>query len=247
MKKKYSFLIVLAVSVSLSVVNCRNVTHTSSNTADDKVISDERTVGPFEGIGLAASADIKLVQGSPQKVVVEGAAEDVEKIVTEVEGSKLKITTKHGTWHLGKVTCLITMENIKELSISGSGSIMAEKAISVNDLELGISGSGDITLADVTRAAEVESHISGSGTITLSGKAEAKKHEVHISGSGDVKSEKFHAQDAEVHISGSGNCNLAVSGKLQVRVSGSGDVYYTGKPVIDASISGSGKLKETTF
>lgn len=247
MRTMYIILFVLIGGFSLSAINCKDVTSNYSSSRDDKVIQEERKVEKFDGIGLSTSGDVKLVQGTPQKVVVEGAASDVEKIETVVEGSKLKIKTKHGSWHIGKVTYYITMENVKDLSISGSGSIIADNAVSADDLTFGISGSGNILLADLKAVNNVESHISGSGSITVSGKTQAKKHEIHISGSGDVIASQLQTQDANVHISGSGNCKLAVSNRLEVRVSGSGDVYYSGKPVIDASISGSGKLKETTF
>jgi len=247
MRTAYILLFALIGSVSLSAINCKDLTINYSSSRDDKVIQEERKVGTFDGIGLSTSGDVKLIQGSPQKVVLEGAPSDLEKIETEVDGSKLKIKTKHGSWHIGKVTYYITMENIKELSISGSGSIIADNAVSVHDVSLSISGSGNILLADVKTANNIESHISGSGSITVSGNTQAKKHEIHISGSGDVIASKLQAEAADVHISGSGNCKLAVSGRLEVRVSGSGDVYYSGKPVVDASISGSGKLKETTF
>lgn len=247
MRTFYILLLFISGTLSLSAINCKDVTSNTFSTKDDKVIQEERKVSSFDGIGLSTSGDVKLVQGSPQKVVLEGAASDLEKIETVVEGSKLKIRTKSGTWHVGKVTYYITVENIKELSISGSGSIVADQAVKLSDASFHISGSGNIHLANVKTADNLESHISGSGSITLAGDASSKRHEVHISGSGDVLAGKLQVQEGDIHISGSGNCKMAVSGKLQVRVSGSGDVYYSGKPVIDASISGSGKLRETTF
>ena len=247
MRTQYIILFVLIGSLSISAINCKDVTSNYSSSRNDKVIQEERKVEKFEGIGLSGSGDVKLIQGSPQKVIVEGAAADIEKIETVVEGSKLKIKTKRGSWHIGKLTYYITTENVKDLSISGSGSIIADNSIIADGLALSISGSGNILLADLKAVNEVESHISGSGSITVSGKTQAKKHEIHISGSGDVFASQLQTQDADVHVSGSGNCKLVVSNRLEVRVSGSGDVYYSGKPIIDASISGSGKLKETTF
>jgi hypothetical protein len=245
MRTLYVTFFILIGSLSLSAVHCKDLP--KNTTKDDKVIQEERKVETFDAIGLSTSGDVKLVQGSPQKVVVEGSAGDLEKIVTVVEGGKLKLKTKPGSWHIGKITYYITVENIKNLSISGSGSIISDNAIHAESLGLEISGSGSILLADLTAISSIGSHISGSGSIKVSGKGQAKKQEIHISGSGAVISNQLQVQNAEVHISGSGNCKVAVSDRLEVKVSGSGDVYYTGKPVIEASISGSGKLKETTF
>lgn len=248
MRTLYIVMLVIIGVVSMSAINCKDVgNNTYSSTRDDKVIQEERKVETFTGIGLTTSGNVILVQGSPQKVVVEGAASDVEKIVTEVEGRKLKLKTKPGSWRMGKVTFYITMENIDDLSISGSGSIKAEGTVNAGDLDLGISGSGDIYLADLKSANNVNTHISGSGTIKLAGRTQAKKLEVHNSGSGDIYASELQVQDANIRISGSGNCKVNVTGRLEVRVSGSGSVYYTGRPVIDASVSGSGKVKEMSM
>lgn len=240
MRTIYITLFILIGAFSLSAINC-NVS-TSSSQQDDKTTKKEvRTVEKFDGIGLGISADVKLTQGSPQNVTIEGSAKDLEKIVTELDGSTLKIGTKPGSWHVNKVTIYITMESVKNLQLSGSGSIVAQNAITADNLELHISGSGSLEIADL-KAANINSHVSGSGSIKLSGKG-SEKHEVNISGSGDVIANELSTKDVDIHISGSGDCKVNATDKLVARVSGSGDVYYSGKPQIDANVSGSGKIK----
>jgi hypothetical protein len=243
MKKFYIILFVLIGTVSLSAINC-NISSSYSHQDDGSIKKEVRTVDKFDGIDLATSADIKLTQGSPQSVTLEGRAKDLEKIVTEIKGSNLRIDTKSGSWNVKKITIYITVENINELHISGSGSIVAQNQINTNNLSLHISGSGSLEIGDL-KALNINSHISGSGSVKLSGKsAEVKQHEVHISGSGDVVANELQTQTVDVHISGSGGCKVNASDKLVARISGSGCVYYSGKPVIDASVSGSGKVKE---
>ena len=236
--------IILIGTLSLTAFNC-NVSTSSSSRQDDKFKKDVRTVEKFDGIALGISADVKLTQGSPQSITIEGNANDLEKIITETDGSTLKIRAKPGSWHMNKVTVYITMESVKNLHISGSGSVIAQNTISTDNLELHISGSGSLEISDL-KAGSISSHISGSGKIKLSGKS-AERHEIHISGSGDVLANELLTQNVDVHISGSGNCKINASTKLSARVSGSGDVYYSGKPLIDASVSGSGKIKEMSL
>jgi hypothetical protein len=238
--------IILIGTLSLTAFNC-NISTSSSSRQDDKFKKDVRTVEKFDGIGLGISADVKLTQGSPQNVTIEGNANDLEKIITEIDGSTLKIRSKPGSWHMNKVTVYITMESVKNLHISGSGSVIAQNTISTDNLDLHISGSGSLEISDL-KAGSISSHISGSGKIKLSGKSAAtQRHEIHISGSGDVLASELLTQNVDVHISGSGNCKINASTKLSARVSGSGDVYYSGKPLIDASVSGSGKIKEMSL
>ncbi len=242
MKKFYVILLAMIATVSLSAVNC-NVTSSSSQQDDGAQKKEVRTVDKFDGIDLGASADIKLTQGTPQSITIEGRAKDVDKIITETDGSNLKIRTKSGSWNMNKVTIYITVENVKELNVSGSGSIVAQTAINGNDLAFHVSGSGSIAMSDL-KAVNLSSHISGSGSIKLSGKGVTKMHEMHISGSGDVTVNELPTEEVSVHISGSGDCKVNASNKLVARVSGSGNVYYSGKPVVDANVSGSGKIKE---
>jgi hypothetical protein len=245
MRTIYIVLFVLIATISLSAINC-NVNNSSSlSSQDDKTLKkEERKVEKIDAISMGIAADVKLSQGSPQSIVIEGAARDLEKIITETDGSKLKIRTRPGTWHINKVKIYITMENLKELNISGSGSVNAESPINATDLDLSVSGSGNIEISELS-VTNLKSHISGSGSIMLSGKnTEVKSHEMHISGSGDIDVAKLPTQEADIHISGSGNCKVMASNKLIARVSGSGNVYYTGKPVIDARVSGSGKIRE---
>lgn len=249
MRTIYIILCVLIATVSLSAINCDYDTSSSKsfsrdNKEDKTVKKEERTVEKFNAVGMGISADVKLTQGSPQSLVIEGAVKDLEKIITETDGSTLKIKSKPGSWHVGKVTVYITMEEVKELKISGSGSIVANSAVNTDELYMSVSGSGSINISELT-AAILHSHISGSGSIDLAGKgAETKSHDIHISGSGDLSVPELPTQDINVHISGSGNCKVMASNKLTARVSGSGDVYYKGKPVVDAKVSGSGKIKE---
>jgi hypothetical protein len=245
MKKFYVILLVILGTISLSAVNC-NVSSSSSQQDDGTQKKEVRTVDKFDGIDLGTSADVKLTQGTPQSVTIEGRARDVEKIITEIDGSNLQIRTQSGSWNMKKVTIYITMEHVKELHVSGSGSIVAQTPINGNNLAFHVSGSGSIEIGNL-KAANLSSHISGSGSIKLSGKEETKMHEMHISGSGDVNVTELPTQEVTVHISGSGDCRVNASNKLVARVSGSGSVYYSGKPVVDANVSGSGKIKEISM
>jgi len=242
MKTFNIFLLVIIGTLSISATNC--IISPSTSSKDDKDVKKEvRTVEKFTGIDLSVSADVKLSQGTSQKVEIEASTSDLEKIITEKEGSKLVIKTKPGTWHVGRVIVYVTMEQINDLSISGSGSINNETPIVANKLRLDISGSGSILISDL-KAEEISSEVSGSGSIKLSGKEQVSMHKMEVSGSGDIYVNELKTADVNVNISGSGTCKVFATEKLRVDVSGSGDVYYVGKPVINADVSGSGKVKE---
>jgi hypothetical protein len=209
----------------------------------DEPKKEERSVAPFTKIGMGISADVFYTQETPQKLVLEGSAKDLEKITTEVKDGKLKISIKSSSnGNINKVKIYISSAQLEEAALSGSGNIMAEGSVKSESFRAAVSGSGNITFKNL-HAKTVETAISGSGDITLAGSEVAEKASVAISGSGDINLENFVSADVEVAIAGSGDCLLNVEKTLNCAISGSGDVGYKGKPVVNAKVSGSGKVR----
>jgi len=203
---------------------------------------DERTVGKFTGIDLGVSANLYIKQESPQKVVLVGDEDILEMIKTEVEGSNLRIRRKDWIFgHNKKIDIYISVPQINELNVSGSGNIEAETPIKSNNLEMKISGSGDIIINDL-KVSNVKAKISGSGNLSLDGKEIIQNFELYISGSGELKAETLTVNSYKVNVSGSGSARIKAKNEIEARISGSGKVLYYGQPKIDAEISGSGKV-----
>ena len=132
----------------------------------------------------------------------------------------------------------ITIPEIRELTIAGSGEIFGENVFLVEDAELRISGSGNMDLA--MEGDDFEVAITGSGNIKLEGLAD--ELDIKITGSGDIAAFKLDALRARIEITGSGNAEVQVQDELDVKISGSGDVRYKGTPSLDINISGSGRV-----
>lgn len=243
MQKKNFFVYLLLFLMSLSINGgCQAQTgNRDKSTAGNK--TETRNVSSFSSLDLSISANVYLKQGGPQSVVLEGDAGDLEKIETEVSGSELRIKTKPGRWNIGKITVYITMQDVKDLNISGSGSIKAETAVKTNNISLVISGSGNINLPELS-AREVSCVISGSGNISYAGPSQADNSKIVVTGSGNVNAEGLSAKDARVTITGSGDCKVNASENLNVQITGSGSVFYKGKALINANVTGSGKVRQ---
>lgn len=205
---------------------------------------ETRTVGAFTSVGLGGSMKVVLRQGSPQKVEVQGDAEDLAHLETIVTNNKLRINTKKQSgmsWYnlKGNVTVYVTMPVIKGLSVGGSGTIKAADAIKAANLDLAVSGSGGIQLTSVT-ADKISSSLSGSGTIQAAGVA--PEQAISVSGSGGVQAAKLQSKTCSVSISGSGDCRVQATQLLEASIVGSGEVYVTGNPVVKSSVVGSGRV-----
>lgn len=192
----------------------------------------------FDGIGLRISANVFITQGPIFEVRAEGQA----NVIRELE-----LDVRNGFWEIDFDRCIrneddlrifITMPNITELQISGSGDIFGENIFIVDDVDLRISGSGDMDLA--LEGDDINTIISGSGDMRLEGIADDIS--IQISGSGDVFAFGLAGSSADIDIRGSGDAEVFVSSALDVRISGSGDVFYKGDPIIDSRINGSGEI-----
>ena len=114
--------------------------------------------------------------------------------------------------------------------------------ITVADIrDIRVSGSGDIQ-ADKLDGAELSARVAGSGNIRLSGRADNLT--LAISGSGNLDAGALQAKSATVSVSGSGNATVNATDTLDASVNGSGDIRYLGAPKLTPQISGSGSIKK---
>jgi hypothetical protein len=204
-----------------------------------EVISETREVSSFHSIRLSVNGEVTVIQGKEQSLVIRADDDVIPRLRTRVKNGTLVISSVGGIRRSAQLEIDIVMEEIKGLSISGSGTITVSDRIKADDVSLKISGSGDIFLE--LDASDINTKISGSGKINLSGTV--KSHTIDISGSGDTKAFDLLTDTTTVKISGSGDCMVNVSENLDVKISGSGDVEYKGSPKVNFKGSGSGTVK----
>ncbi|HRG09588.1 MAG TPA: head GIN domain-containing protein [Cyclobacteriaceae bacterium] len=226
---------------------------------------ETRNVDTFTKLNFRVPGKLYLRQGNEQKVVLEGPKEVLEKIETEVSGSRLSIgrESEWRSWNWDsndRIIVYVTVKNIEGISVSGSGNLIGEGVIKAGDLALAVSGSGSMEI-EVNASGYMEANVSGSGNIRVKGNCRAV--ESKVSGSGKVMLASTITERAEMNVSGSGRiiasgtakeirATISGSGEVQaadlevekceVRISGSGDVEINVKQALDATISGSGSV-----
>ena len=240
MKNYYLFKFAIA---GLSIFMLASWT-TTYQPADHDDTKDVRQVGNFVYMSLETSCDIVLTQGSGCSVELEGDKDDIEKIITEVSDNKLIIKQKNHCFNIShKVTVYITMQQIKGLSVAGSGDITSDSRINSNELNLSVSGSGSINLADLL-VKKMSTSVTGSGNIKTAGKSNADELNIVITGSGNYNGENLGFEKINATITGSGSAKVYALEELKTNVIGSGSVHYKGDPNINANSVGSGKTKK---
>lgn len=209
-----------------------------------EMFSESRTVETFTRLEFATPGIVYLKQGDAASVRVEASSQELlDRVRTGVRGDELVINAEDDgrSWFeklFGddeELNVYVTMPDVRAVSISGTGEIIAETVIQSEKLDLRISGTGDIEAElDVDR---LESEINGTGDAKVSGRA--ARHRIRISGTGDVEAIDLQTEETDVEISGTGDARVHATKSLRANVSGLGDVTYRGTPD-DLSVESSG-------
>jgi hypothetical protein len=236
--------IINKVSLIALAIGCLVLFSCATNVLTGQTIKESRDLPAFDAVSLAFSGDIIITQGSPQKVVIEADKGSMENIETKIDGNTLVLKTKNDHWRdLGQVNVYITMPDVNQLSVSGSGNMSCDSPLHTNEIKIIVSGSGAVTIH------ELESHvvsavITGSGDITLAGTSnEQSELDAIITGSGSFKADALQVGNANINITGSGSARVSVLKELETNITGSGSVLYKGNPIINANATGSGSTR----
>lgn len=202
---------------------------------------ETRSLGSFNRIKASSSFEVILKKGNDESVRIEARNVDPSKVVTEIDGDRLKLYMKRGNYRKMRVKVTVTYRELEEIVSSGSGNLEAHDLIQADELTLINSGSGNLTLSKVS-AGNMMVKLSGSANLKLAG--QSADLIVHVSGSGNVDAFLLKAEAGEVRVSGSGNVKMYVSQLIDASVSGSGNVHYKGNPERTyVKTSGSGMIQ----
>ena len=205
------------------------------------ILSENRTVANFTGVDMAVPGKTYITQGQNFSVKVQAEENLLPYLQTRVEGNNLHVYFSRNVRNVDGLVVEITMPELKNVQLSGSGRLETAGAFAGNTLNLGLSGSGRLYLNDMTYP-YIAANVSGSGKLFLKGQADDL--DLHVSGSGELDALECPTKIAEAHISGSGTIRTKVSDTLKVHISGSGNVWYDGNPSLESHISGSGKVRK---
>ena len=115
-----------------------------------QTVKETRKVSSFNALKLTMSADVYLTQGDHQSVEVEADKASLEYIETETNGNTLVVRNRENHWHnLGHIKVYITMPDITEIELSGSGSVESQTPIKASELKIGLSGSGNVKISSL--------------------------------------------------------------------------------------------------
>ena len=199
LKTKTSLIIFALIAISFS--SCENYGLLGIK-GSGPVISENVETSLIEGLNLEIPATVYLTKGEGQSIRIDAQQNILDNIETYVSNEVITIKFDKNVGRHEDIYIYMTLEHLKQLTISGSGNISSDSEFDTEDkLIIGISGSGNIDIID--DAPEVEMDISGSGGIRL--KTYTQKLSGDISGSGDILLVGESTGPAWFNTSGSGD------------------------------------------
>jgi len=204
------------------------------------VIVQNYDLSGFDSVTVADGADLLFTQGDVYSVRVEAEDNVLELLEVEVDERGLEVGVEDfvSLRNTKPILVYVTMPEVATLTVEGSGNIESFDEIASDRLILRIFGSGSIDI--MAQGGDVDTKILGSGDIHVSG--EAVNHNAIIEGSGRINGASLEVQNAVAEIMGSGNIELYATEMLDVTITGSGRVKNSGGAVVTQRVSGSGEV-----
>jgi len=240
-----NLILTLALLVSVSTVSAQNWSSKKTK-GNGSIVTEDRTVNAFNKLKVSGSFRVVLTSDRTKEVSIKTDENLMDYIITEVKDGALIIKIKKNYYlkpsNHKAIAVEVPLYSLREIALSGSGSVRSEEQIRTSHLEMKMSGSGKIIVG--VAADDVEAVLSGSGRIELNGRS--ANFEAVLSGSGSIKAKELKTEEGEFTVSGSGRIEANVSDELEARVSGSGSVRYLGTSStrVHSKVSGSGTVKE---
>lgn len=187
---------------------------------------ESRNLKSFNEISVGEAIHVNLIRGSNEKAEVIANGIDLDDVLTEVSGNRLRIHLDGNNYRNIDVQINLTYRELKEIGISSAARLVAEEAISAESLEIDVSSAGGGVIK--LNTAKVEIGISSAGNLELSGKTDYL--EVDVSSAGDLDAYDLECQEAEVAVSSGGSANVNISNRIDARASSGGTIRYKGDP-----------------
>jgi hypothetical protein len=237
--KTYSIISLALISMLFS--NCSD---SRCKNGEGKQVTKTLNLNSFSGIDMQIAADIVIRQGQTQKVEVRSQENVLNELKTNISGGNWVIDFGSKCFKDYDMSIIITVPNLKEIVLSGSGDINIGDFVDQDNMDINVSGSGNIEFNKFDGLKNITCNISGSGEIVFKEPINSvDKSKIKISGSGTFDAYPVVTKNCDINISGSGDCFVHVTDELDVNISGSGNVFYKGDPKIKENISGSGVVK----
>ncbi len=197
---------------------------------------DERDVGSFERISVRQGIEVELVKGNDEKITINVSGIDIDRVVTEVRGSTLRIFLDGNRFRNIDVQVSVIFRELSSISVSSSAQVYSQSLIKANYFSIDVSSTGSADLE--IEANSIEIVASSTGSVELKGKAD--KIDIDVSSTGSVRAYDLEVEEAYARANSGGSARITVTKKIDARANSGGSIKYRGNPDKEYTSSNSG-------
>lgn len=211
-----------------------------AQTGDAGVVTLQRNVGTFSKIVVGSAINVILTKGTNQSVSVETNANLQDKVITEVSGDQLELSTK-GLNRVDKLNIYITTPQLNAIDATGASRVSMTNEMQADRFDIEASGaskvdinincnelSGEFSGASVstilTTANHVQSEVSGASVVTFKGFAASS--DMEVSGASKLKALELITDNSSAEISGVSHASITARKRLSAELSGNSTLSY---------------------
>ena len=205
--------------------------------------SEVRQISPFQGVRASEAIDVYLKKGDKESVKVEATGTELSNVLTEVNGTTLKIHMRDGNFRGRKsVKVYVTFTRLEKLSASSAANLFSTDPIKSSKLEISVSSAGSVEVNLESESVSVSA--SSAGKTVLEGKTQSL--EIEASSAGDIDAYNLESENVNASVSSAGSAKISVSKELEAHASSGGSIRYRGNPLkTNTDSSSGGSVKKT--
>ena len=221
----------------------RSATGPSSGHISHNRIEERRAVSGVRRVevDLPTLFNLRIEQGDDEGLWIRTEAVTMYYLETRVIEDLLRIRNElklpTGVRPLPDIELVLTVSDLESVEVTGPGDVEAS-GLDVERLSLSSTGGAGLSFTDLT-ASELEVAVMAETTL-VSGRVASQ--DVHLSATGNYSAAGLDSIEASVQVSGTGSATVRVREKLTAIIESSGSIFYSGDPVLESSISGSGRV-----
>jgi hypothetical protein len=208
---------------------------------DGHIATKDATVGSFNSIDVSGALEVHITQGTGNSARIETDQNLLDLIEVFTDGNTLVARTRNGyNLHPSRrIVIQVTAPEYKNIDVSGASKIIADNAISGNDLHLGASGASHISMQ--VSGSKISSDLSGASSLALKG--QATDFDLEASGASHSNCYELVAENAMIDVSGASSAEVTANKNLRADASGASHVRYKGNASVNSNTSGAGSVK----
>lgn len=190
-----------------------------------------RQITGFHGVSVTSGIDLYLTQKNVEEVNVEAESEDINKIITEVEGGILKIYIKEKSWlnmswNNKPRKVYVSFKTLDKIDASAGSDVLSDGRLKLGELKVDASSGSDVKLD--LEANQVNVGSSSGSDVSLKGTA--NRLHVDASSGSDIDASELEAKDCNASVSSGSDIKVNVTENLDANASSGGDISYSGNP-----------------